>query len=118
MPFIERKVNLTKQPFEKFLIAIGFENDLASGETIASAVVTDLDLATESAPAATILDGSPLIGTVSADGKTFTVDATGTDVGHVIKVGNDGERYKVTFRITTSQPYQYEADVIINVSQL
>jgi hypothetical protein len=45
----------------------------------------------------------------------MTVDANGTDVGQVIKLGIDKNKYKVTFRVTTSTPYLYEAEWIINV---
>lgn len=113
----DRKKSFTKQPFEQFLVAFGFEDDLASGETISSVTIVEIDLATLVAPVPTILEGSSIIGTVASDGKTMTVEANGTDVGQEIKAGADTGRYKVSFRITTSTGRKFEADVVMAVTE-
>ncbi len=100
----DRVFSLEKQPAEKLTIGVDFANDLASGETISSAVVSAIDLSDGSDASAIVLTGLSGIST--------------SVVSHTAKAGTDGKRYKITFRATTDAPHIFEADVIMTVREL
>jgi hypothetical protein len=101
---VDRSFSLEKQPAEKLTIGIDFANDLGDGETISSADVSAIDLSDGSDAGSIILDG--------------TENISGSVVTQKIKAGDDGHRYKITFKATTSDPHIFEADVIMSVIEL
>lgn len=110
------KFLLPKQPSEKLTLGINFADDLATGEVISTVTTAAIDLADDSDVKATILDGDPQIGTVS--GKTFTPDASGSWIVQKVKAGADGSRYKITIKANTDAPHIFEADVVMEVTEL
>lgn len=81
-----------KQPAEKITIAVDFEDNLASGETISSVEVLG---------DSTILSGS--------------ASFSGYIVSQKVAGGKSGRKYKLTYRATTSAPHIFEADVILEI---
>lgn len=84
-----------KQPAEKITLSVDFEDDLASGETISSVEVFG--------------DSAILSGSASFSGYVASQKVAG---------GKNGRRYKLTFRVTTSAPHIFEADVILGITEL
>jgi hypothetical protein len=101
---MSHKFSFDKQPAEKLTIGVDFDDDLASGETISTAAVTEIDLATGIAPVSTVKDGSESI--------------SGSVVSQKLKAGTNGSRYKITIRATTDAPHIFEADVVMSVTEL
>jgi len=91
----------TKQPSEEFTIAIDFTGRMATGETVASAVVTAADSAGTDATA-TVIESS----SVSTPSVLVRV-----------KAGTDGANYKITIVATTATAEVYEADVTMRVRE-
>lgn len=91
--------SFTKQPSELFTIAIDFTDRMATGETLASAVVTAATVAGVDATATVIVSSS-----VSSPNVLVRVQA-----------GTDGVDYKITAVATTATAEVYEADVVMRV---
>ena len=88
-----------KQPSERFPISMDFTDWLAVGETIATirsvtATKGETDVTEE------IIDGSSI---------------DGNKIKTVVKSGDSGSQYKITFEITTSDDNDYEDDVLMLV---
>lgn len=89
-----------KQPTEKYLIAVDYTTELATGETIASVTVTAYEVLTGTNVTSTVIDST----------------ATTTTLGKaVIKAGTSGKKYKITFVVTTSLGYILEDDLFMIV---
>jgi molybdenum cofactor biosynthesis enzyme len=92
--------SFTKQPSELFTIAVDFTDRMATGEALATAVVT----ATDSAGAdktSTVIHASPSV--------------SSPNVLVRVKAGTDGVDYKITVVATTATSEVYEADVTMRV---
>lgn len=98
-----------KQPSEKFPIDVDFALDLVSGETITDETVTAINLADDSDASSILLNG---------DAQIQNGDATLSKVVQGIKGGIDGNIYKVSILVTTSDSNEYEADIEIIVENL
>jgi hypothetical protein len=92
-----------KQPSESFPVGIDFTNDLATGETISSAVTTALRLSDGEDVSAEILTGVELIATPV--------------VAKRVIAGDPGELYRMQITITTSGLNTYEHEVDIPVEE-
>ncbi len=103
------RFSIEKQPSEEFPIGVDFAKDLTASETISTAVVTAIDLSDDSDASSIVLDGSAQI----QDG-----DQTSSKIVQKIKAGTDGERYKITFKATTSDLNIFEADGTMEVKEL
>lgn len=101
------KQSFEKQPSEKLYTGWDFAADLEDDETIANVDVTAIDLST--GDPASVLDGAAQI---------QTGDQADSEVVQRVEMGTDGGRYKLSFKITTSDDNNYEADTIINVRDL
>lgn len=110
----DRTLSFEKDPDEEFPGMVGFEDDLAEDETISSVDVTVIDLDTGLPPDPTVLLGDYKIGTVSEDGKTFTVE-DGPDVMQGVKAGVADQRVKIKVLITTSDSYKHAGFIIMTV---
>jgi hypothetical protein len=91
--------SFTKQPSELFTIAVDFTDRMATGEALASAVVT-----------ATDSTGTDRTATVIA---TYSVSTPNVLVR--VKAGTDGTDYKITVVATTATSEVYETDITMRV---
>jgi hypothetical protein len=89
-----------KQPSEKYAIAVDYSNDLTSGETIASTLVTAIETYTGTTVTTTIIDSTAV---------------TSTQAKAVVKAGTSGKQYKITVKSTSSLSYIYEDDLFMTV---
>lgn len=96
-----------KKPDEEEIIGANFNNRLASGDAIASAVIKIYDSAGDD-KSSTVLSGSPIISDEDSDG---------TDDTASIKVinGTDGEIYRLEILATTSNGLKLQEDIIVKV---
>ena len=94
---------VTKEPAEVFPVTVDFKNELAVGETIASADVTSKNELTGTDTTATIVTGAVAI--------------NGSQVAQRVQAGASGERHVLQFRITTSASNVYEAEVGLVVQE-
>lgn len=110
------KFSFSKQPSEELTRGVDFDDDMGPSEIISTATATAINLADDSDASGIILDGSAQIGTWA--GVVFTPDASGHVVAQKIKAGEDGKRYKITFKTTTDTSQILEADVVMAVTEL
>lgn len=101
--------SIEKQPFEKLTLGVDFAKDLASSEIISTTAVTAIDMSDDSDASSIVLDGSAQI----QDG-----DQASSKIAQKVKAGTDGKRYKITYRATTDDPHNIEADVVMGVREL
>jgi hypothetical protein len=90
----------SKQAAEKYAVGIDYEDDLVTGETIASVVVVGTEKATGTVVTSTIIDSTT---------------TTTTTASAVVKAGTSGVAYVLTFTATSSLGYVYEDEIIMNV---
>ena len=91
-----------KQPSEIIPISMDFANLLDTGETITTLDVTITD-SEDTDLTSTLLVGSAIVGSIAK----VTVQS-----------GTDGERYKITIQIVTSNSALYEEDVFMKVYEI
>lgn len=97
---------MSKQPSEIRDASLDFAPDLLVGET----------LTTVTEHKATNLDtGADATSTIFA---TPAPQASGTVVVFWVKAGAHGERYRLTFKVTTSRGQTLEGDLQLNVTDL
>ena len=89
-----------KQPNEKYSVAIDYTDELTTGETVSSTVITAAEVATGDDATATVID--------STTNSTTTATA-------VVKAGTSGLQYKFTYVTTTSLGYVLEDETIMTV---
>ena len=92
----------TKQPTEEYDIGVDYEDRLASGRSLSSAVVTAYDLVAEADATSTVLD----------DG---TGAISGTTASEGVKAGTAGHTYRITFKATLDNADILEEDVVMTV---
>jgi hypothetical protein len=92
-----------KQPAEKIARGHNWINNLPAGTSIATVVVTAIDLATKADATALIIDGSTNAGSVT----TF-----------VLKNGTDLKDYKITLKMTRSDGLIFEDDYTLKVREV
>jgi hypothetical protein len=92
-----------KQPAEKYYISVDWANELETGETLLSLVVTCIRKD----------DGSDQTTTF-----TELPGISGTLTKVRIKAGDPGKIYKVSFRVTTNTGNILEADVSVPIKEL
>jgi len=93
----------SKQPSEVIPVEIRYERLLASGETVTILDVKVYDSTGQDVTVAMLVSS------------TISGGAAGVAV---IQAGTDGEKYKVTFKATTSNSYVYEDDVALSVLEM
>jgi hypothetical protein len=94
---------LPKQPAEKIDAALDFAGRLATGESLT---------AVASFTATKVSDGSDATTTIFA---TPDPAVSGTTVVFWVQAGAHGDRYTLTFRVTTSRGQTLEGDVTLSV---
>jgi len=92
-----------KQPNEKIKITVNFLNNVPSGGSVSSAVVTSRDASDDSDSSSTIISGSP---TVSSP-----------NVTQLVQAGTDGDLHIVTFKATMSNAEVYEDEVMLPIKE-
>lgn len=92
-----------KQPDETFPITVEFDTELASGETIASAVVTATNMDTGETSTATVLSGSVIV--------------SSPDVTQKVTAGAAGSWHRIEFTATTTNGNVYQHEVDVRVSE-
>ncbi len=94
---------VSKQPGELFPLTIDFSPELATGETVTSAVVTTRDATTGVDTSSTIKSGSH---TVASPKVTQKVTA-----------GATGDRHILTIKATTSAGNVYEGEIELHIRE-
>lgn len=92
----------TKQPSEIYPISVDYSDVLDTGETISSESVTATDSAGTDVTA-TLIDSTEI---------------SGSTIKAVIKAGTTGNKYKLTFKATTSDSNLYEDDITMRVVEI
>ena len=100
--------SLEKQPFESFSPGFDFAADLDSSETISSATVTAIDLDDRNPASTLILSGSPQI---------QNGDQSNSVVVQRVNSGISGKRYKIAFKVTTSDGNGFQANINLTVKE-
>lgn len=94
----------SKQPSEKYKIAIEWNGKLPSGGTLSSCDVSAVDNSDQSDATGTVL--------VSPTG-----EISGTQSRAVVQAGTDGKTYKITFLVTLTDGSILEEDVLMQVTE-
>lgn len=98
--------NFTKQSYESFIISANFENNMATGETLvlASCSVSAVDTNGNDV-STTVLDQT-------------SIAVSGTKLQVRVRAGVEGSSpYKITFKVVTSIPNQWEKDVQMTITE-
>jgi hypothetical protein len=106
-----------KQPFEVIPISVDFVLELLrDNDTILTQTVTARNADTGVDSGLDILLGSPLLGdsVVLQNGVPIRSE---TRVVQRVRLGNDGERHLLTFRVITALGLQWEGDVYLLVQE-
>lgn len=90
-----------KQPSEELLRYVDFVDRLATGDTVASCIISARDGSGADAP--TVIYGPSAI--------------VGTKVYYTIKGGTHGETYTYTFRAVSNANAKVEEDLVVNVRE-
>jgi hypothetical protein len=94
-------ITITKQPYEVFVVHASFDACMNEGDTIASSVVTSVDVDGEVADIATgLVAEERLVPLIVHDG----IEA--------------GSKYKVTCRVVTTNGEQWELDFKVKIKEV
>ena len=95
----------SKQPAEKYTIAIEFADRLPTGRTISSAAITATIISSGAVATSTVID-------------TPTATISGTQVQFTVKGGATTVDYKLTATVTLDNGHILEEDVTMKVAQI
>ena len=94
---------VSKQPGELFPLTVDYTPELATGETVSSAVVTSRNAATGADSSATILSGA--------------VTVASPKVTQKVTAGTSGDRHIITMLATTSTGNKYEGEIELHIRE-
>lgn len=94
----------SKQPSERYKIAIEWSNKLPSGASLDSGSVSAVDTTDDSDATSVVLASS-------------TAEISGTQSRAIVRAGTDGTTYKITFLVTLDDGSILEEDVNMRVEE-
>lgn len=94
----------SKQPSERYKIAIEWSGKLPSGASLDSGSVSAVDTSDDSDATSTVLASS-------------TAEISGTQSRATVRAGTDGKTYKITFLVTLDDGSILEEDVNMRVEE-
>ena len=106
------KAKINKQPGETFFIGVDITNEIIEGDTVS---IGDSEVLEYKANA----DGIYILSSSNEIlDETSLKDATGNVVEANIADGVDGEKFKISFRVGTTNGDIFEGDVFVTIKEL
>lgn len=97
--------SFSKQPAERYPLAVDYRRSLPPGDSLASGTVTAYNV-TDSVDATTVVLDNPA-----------TVTISGSSASFVVMAGSDGKEYRITLSMTTTLGYSLEDDITMTVTE-
>jgi hypothetical protein len=98
----------TKQSAEKFFLGVDFTEAIADGDSLASCVVSAIDLTDGSDASAIVLDAATNVVIANSEG----VMAIGEEM---VMAGTNNKNYKITFTGVTASAQTWECDITMRI---